>query len=174
LTLRSGPTELLRDVSFSVPRGKVCAIVSPLAAGKSALLHAIAGGARPASGQVTLFDRPIDAWSRRELSRRCAHLSQETPSALPFTTLEVALLGRGPQVGVRSQPHDVAIARRALAVMALAELEGKPYSKLTKGEREPSSRARSRRSTVRRTRGPECSCSMSPCRRSARTAASGR
>lgn len=54
LTVSYGPVIALCDVSLSVPRGAVTAVVGANGAGKSSLMHALAGLIRPQRGAVTL------------------------------------------------------------------------------------------------------------------------
>jgi NitT/TauT family transport system ATP-binding protein len=57
--------EVLRNVSFSVPKGSVAAIIGPSGCGKTTLLNCICGLLKPASGVLTVDGRdPIEA--RRE------------------------------------------------------------------------------------------------------------
>jgi NitT/TauT family transport system ATP-binding protein len=52
-------TTALEEVSLRVPRGEFVTIVGPSGCGKSTLLKVIAGLVRPASGAVSLLDRPV-------------------------------------------------------------------------------------------------------------------
>ena len=55
----SGPVEALRDITFTVGRGELVALVGPSGCGKSTLLRIIAG-LRPATeGRVTVGGRPV-------------------------------------------------------------------------------------------------------------------
>jgi ABC-type glutathione transport system ATPase component len=54
----------LRDISLKIPRGQLCAIVGPVGAGKSALLHALIGEMKRLSGSVK-----FGASSCRDLAR---------------------------------------------------------------------------------------------------------
>lgn len=54
-----GGRAILRDVSLSVPRGSITAVLGPSGSGKSTLLAAFTGELRPAAGEVTLFGQPI-------------------------------------------------------------------------------------------------------------------
>jgi putative ABC transport system ATP-binding protein len=57
LTSRAGPVEILRDVSFQVPRGQSVAIVGPSGSGKTSLLMIVAGLERATRGRVEVVGR---------------------------------------------------------------------------------------------------------------------
>ena len=58
-----GGRAILRDVSLSVPRGSITAVLGPSGSGKSTLLAALTGELRPVAGKVTLFGQPIPTGS---------------------------------------------------------------------------------------------------------------
>jgi NitT/TauT family transport system ATP-binding protein len=61
----AGGLEVLRDVSFAVPRGSVAALIGPSGCGKTTLLNCIGGLLQPTSGRLTIQGKePIQA--RRE------------------------------------------------------------------------------------------------------------
>jgi cell division transport system ATP-binding protein len=62
----SGP-EVLRDLSFAIPRGSFHYIRGPSGAGKSSLLRLLYLGARPSRGEIRLFGRRTVTLKRREL-----------------------------------------------------------------------------------------------------------
>ena len=53
-----GPTEVMRDISFSVGAGEIVCIIGPSGCGKSTLLRFIGGLERPDSGQVLISGAP--------------------------------------------------------------------------------------------------------------------
>lgn len=61
---KSGETEALHNVSFSVSDGEFVSIVGPSGCGKSTLLSIIAGLMAPTSGAVYINEEPIDKGSR--------------------------------------------------------------------------------------------------------------
>src|SRR5580704_8672220 len=48
-------TQILTDVTLSVPEGKVVGLLGPSGAGKTTLMQAIMGLMRPSAGEVTIF-----------------------------------------------------------------------------------------------------------------------
>ena len=63
------PVPALRDVSFSVRRGELVAIVGPSGSGKSTLLHVMGTLERPTSGVVRIGGVDAARLGDRELSR---------------------------------------------------------------------------------------------------------
>ena len=55
----SGPVEALRDISFTVGRGELVALVGPSGCGKSTLLRIVAGLRPPTTGEVAVDGRPV-------------------------------------------------------------------------------------------------------------------
>jgi len=59
----------LRDVTLSIPRGEMVAIVGPSGSGKSTLLNLVGGLDRPSSGTVRVDDRNLSGLSDDELTK---------------------------------------------------------------------------------------------------------
>ncbi|MEV4437669.1 ABC transporter ATP-binding protein [Streptomyces sp. NPDC049577] len=81
----------LRDCSFRVPAGRVCALVGPNGAGKSTLLALAAGLLRPAEGSLELLGGAPAAPGVRP---RVAYLAQDKPLYPNFTVAETLRMGR--------------------------------------------------------------------------------
>jgi putative ABC transport system ATP-binding protein len=87
--LRSG-VDVLRDVSLEAPAGQVTAVVGPAGAGKTSLLHLLAGLDRPASGSVTLDGRTLRGLDDIELTRlRRDRIGLLLPAASVLPTITV-------------------------------------------------------------------------------------
>ena len=54
ISLKIGPVQVLKNVSFRIPEGSISAIVGPNGAGKSTLLKVISGFLQPDTGEVIL------------------------------------------------------------------------------------------------------------------------
>lgn len=73
-----GEKYALRDVSLSVSRGEVVAIIGPSGAGKSTLMRICDMLEEPSAGTVTLFGTPVEKKTRKELRTRVGILFQKT------------------------------------------------------------------------------------------------
>jgi iron complex transport system ATP-binding protein len=128
----------LRDVSLELSPGEVLGLVGPNAAGKSTLLRLAAGLLMPQAGEARLDGRPLRSLGRHARARAIAFLGQHQPDDLPFSALEVALMGRAPHLGpwALEAPGDLACAREALAELDAAALADRPVGQLSGGERQ--------------------------------------
>ncbi|MHB8339977.1 MAG: ABC transporter ATP-binding protein [Mycobacteriales bacterium] len=64
-----GRIEVLRGVTFAVPRGSVVALLGPNGAGKTTLLKVISGLLEPTSGHVHLDGRHVNGESPEQLAK---------------------------------------------------------------------------------------------------------
>jgi iron complex transport system ATP-binding protein len=128
----------LRDVSLDIPRGSFTALLGPNGCGKTTLLKLLSGVVMPSDGSVSLDERPLPAYPRRELARRVAVVPQETHPAFDFSVLEMVLMGRHPHLGplTLEGPDDVAIAREALAATGTVHLADRVFTTLSGGEKQ--------------------------------------
>jgi iron complex transport system ATP-binding protein len=137
LTVRVPGRELVRDLHASIRPGRVLALLGRNGAGKSSLLHVLAGLAPPASGEVHLAGRRLDEWPRRELALELGLLMQAVEDPFPGTVLDTALVGRHPHIEFWQweSEADRRVARACLAAVDLAGLEARDVGTLSGGER---------------------------------------
>lgn len=60
---------VLKNISFSIERGEMVAVMGPSGSGKSTLLYSVSGMDRPTAGEVILGDKNITDLSERELAK---------------------------------------------------------------------------------------------------------
>ena len=132
-----GRREILHGLDFAAQDGRITAIVGPNGSGKSTLLKAMTGEI-PATGDMSLNGRDIDAMQPWELASVRAVQSQSTTVAFPFTVLEVVRLGHsaGPWA---SEPG---IPEAALARLGLEGYAQRFYHELSGGEQQRTQLAR--------------------------------
>ncbi len=58
---QQGPLEILKDINFQIPKGKIIAITGHSGSGKSTLLSLLAGLDKPDSGQILIEGRDLFA-----------------------------------------------------------------------------------------------------------------
>ena len=118
LAIVPGGAPVLRDISISLQRGTLLAIVGPSGCGKTSLLRTIAGLDDAAKGEVRLHDRSPEeiGWPAY---RRVVTLVQQQPVMLDDTVLEN--LGRPLRHRSVSQPFDRELAIDILETLGLTE-----------------------------------------------------
>ncbi|WP_043666193.1 ABC transporter ATP-binding protein [Streptomyces xylophagus] len=81
----------LRDCTFRLPAGRICALVGPNGAGKTTLLSLTAGLSEPSTGTVRLGGHPARS---AEARRHTAFLSQEKALYPRFRVSDTLRIGR--------------------------------------------------------------------------------
>lgn len=84
---------IIDKVSGEVSPGRLLMVLGPNGAGKSSLLHLLAGGELPSSGELSLAGRPLAHFSAEQLARQRAVLSQDQPLLFPFVVKDVVAMG---------------------------------------------------------------------------------
>lgn len=129
---------ILKDISFQVASGEFFIIIGPNGSGKTTLLKTLAGIDSPQGGQVTVFDRAIKRYSRRDLAKTLSFVPQNMPMDFPFTVTQTVLMGRYPHLGVLGLEGqaDIEVAQRAIDFTGIAHLAARKVDQLSGGERQ--------------------------------------
>jgi phospholipid/cholesterol/gamma-HCH transport system ATP-binding protein len=89
LTFKRDERVIYDDISLSIPKGKVTAIMGPSGIGKTTLLRLIGGQLKPNSGKIIFDGQNIPALSRRELYEARKRMSMLFQSGALFTDMSV-------------------------------------------------------------------------------------
>ena len=84
---------IIKNVSFTAKRRENLCIVGPNGSGKSTLLKSI-GTLLEYKGRITLNDTDINTFTRSDLAKKVAILSQISTIHFPYTIFETVALGR--------------------------------------------------------------------------------
>jgi iron complex transport system ATP-binding protein len=135
LSVRLGPREVLRDVSFACAFGEVTAVLGPNGAGKSTLLRAVSG-LLPYHGQVTLEGAALDSLSAVDRAKRMSLVPQHSLLSARMPVSQVVAQGRYAHRAVlaRLGPDDLAAVEAAMAATDVLFLRDRPFSELSFGE----------------------------------------
>jgi polar amino acid transport system ATP-binding protein len=123
LSARYGAVDVLSDITLSVGRGEIVALIGPSGSGKSTLLRTLVGLLPPRKGQVALAGETLDYGSKQSLRRardRFAIVFQQynlfqNMTALRNVTVAPVIVKRRPRAEV------VAQAKSLLAKVGLGE-----------------------------------------------------
>jgi iron complex transport system ATP-binding protein len=138
ISVKYGPCNVVRDVSFDLRSGEIIALLGPNGAGKTTLIRSMNGTIPMAGGEVLLDGTLLRDHSRRDIARKIAVVAQENETKFPVTVIEYVLAGRfanGSAFGWESE-KDIAVARNALIQCDLAEFGDRLMNELSGGERQ--------------------------------------
>jgi iron complex transport system ATP-binding protein len=138
VTLSVANRTLCRDLAFTVKPGEVWGVLGPNGSGKTSLLNVLSGLAAPASGSVTIDQRPLTSLCAIGRARRIGVLPQHEESEFWGTAIDYVLLGRFPHAPawLGWQRDDEVVAQAALDRVGLADFAGRGYATLSGGERQ--------------------------------------
>lgn len=138
LSLSLGGNVILEDVSFSLERGRLLAVVGPNGAGKSSLLKCVGQIYKNYSGCVLLEGVPLAETPRKKLARRIAWVHQNIEVSLTATVREFAEMSRYPWQKAFSgmSGYDRERVADSLALAGVGELAERELKSLSGGERQ--------------------------------------
>jgi branched-chain amino acid transport system ATP-binding protein len=87
-----GDSHVLHSVSFTVPEGKVLALLGRNGAGKTTCMNTVIGWLRPRKGRVRLFGEPIERLSPEAISRKGVGLVPQGRRVFPRLTVKENLM----------------------------------------------------------------------------------
>jgi len=135
VTYRNGLTAL-RDASFEIPTGSICALVGVNGSGKSTLFKAIMGFAPLARGRVELLGQPAAAALKRNL---VAYVPQNEDIDWNFPVLveDVVMMGRYGHMNFLRIPRraDRQAVTEALARVDMSEYRHRQIGELSGGQK---------------------------------------
>ena len=132
-----GGTPVLREVSFTVPKGSLTALIGPNGCGKTTLLRAAARQLPLLAGEILLDGRPVSSYGRTEFARKAAFMPQ-VRSVPAITAGALVAHGRFPHLGFsrRLRPEDRAAVQAAMEATGVADWANRDLRALSGGERQ--------------------------------------
>lgn len=130
---------VLQDLSLTIPKGAVTAIVGPNGCGKTTLLRAICHQLPQTDGEINIGGKDIACYARKELARTVAVLPQVRD--VPVLTVEALVQhGRYPHLGMhrRLTAKDKTIVSQAMEQTDVKKLSQQELRELSGGQRQRS------------------------------------
>lgn len=129
---------LQKNLQIALRSGQLIALIGPNGSGKSTLLRTLAGFEHPLSGEVHLFGKPANHYSRNEWARLVSVVLTELPHADKLTVSDLVAAGRSPYTGFggRLNGADRRKISDALKASGIIHLKNQYINQLSDGEKQ--------------------------------------
>lgn len=130
--------EILKDISFEIPKGSFVGIIGPNGSGKSTILKNIYRLYKPDSGKILLDNKNLLNMKDKDCAKEIAVLAQESNSQFDFTVEQIVKMGRYPYKSVFEDysKKDLDMVTDMLKRVGLEDYVGRSFSKLSGGEKQ--------------------------------------
>ncbi len=129
--------EILKDIRFFIPPGKMSVLLGRNGAGKSTLIRTIAGIHENYNGEILIDGVPVNSMSRRQRAKKLSVVLTQYPQ-MPLTVDEIIASGRIPFTNslFRLNDEDRRIISETVAWLRLEPYSGRMFSSLSDGEKQ--------------------------------------
>lgn len=135
IVLYRGSHRAVSASSFTIPQGKITAVIGPNGSGKTTLLRAIAGILSPSAGHIQVLGQPV-----KEVKQDISFVMQSVvfPTGTPITVKDVVSMGRYAQRGWFGifRSADRQAINYAMEVMNITDLKNRHLEELSGGQRQ--------------------------------------
>ena len=128
--------EVVNNVSLSIEKGKITALVGENGAGKSTVLSMIARFMKASKGEIILEGQPISSIKDLEMAKKMAVLKQMNTTNVKLTIRELVELGRFPHSKGRLSPIDHEKVDEALEYLTLHNIQHQYLDEISGGQRQ--------------------------------------
>ncbi len=138
LSLAYDSVTIIEQLSATIERGQVTALVGPNGCGKSTLLKGVARLLRPKNGAILLDGNAIHKIPTKQLAKQLGILPQGPSAPEGLTVYELVAQGRYPHQGFLQQwsAEDEHVCREAIALTNMVQYADRPLDTLSGGQRQ--------------------------------------
>jgi manganese/iron transport system ATP-binding protein len=135
VTYPNGQTAL-RDASFQLSGGTICALVGVNGSGKSTLFKSVMGFVRPVAGRVLINDKPVQAALREHLVAYVPQ-AEEVDWQFPVSVQDVVMMGRYGHMNFMriARAADKAAVEQSLRRVQMWDFRDRQIGELSGGQR---------------------------------------
>ncbi|MFC9539512.1 ABC transporter ATP-binding protein [Lysinibacillus sp. NPDC056959] len=138
LSLQYGDYQVIQDLSFQIPAGKITVLVGSNGSGKSTLLRSLARLLKPHEGDILIDEQKIQSLSSKEIAKQLAILPQGPLAPEGITVHQLVKQGRYPHQRWFQQwsEDDENIVERAIVATQLQLHKDRAVDSLSGGQRQ--------------------------------------
>lgn len=128
--------DVCKNIDIKMQKGQFTSIIGPNGAGKTTLLKAISGIIRY-KGNITLNDKDLKYFTRKERGQKIGLLSQSIDSYFNYSIYDTVLLGRYSYLkGVFGSPgkEDHKVVKKSLQLVGLLDMKDTNINQLSGGQ----------------------------------------
>lgn len=127
---------LLKDITFSIRKGEMVAILGANGAGKSTLMKILCREKQPSEGRVVYDAKNLNDYSAKELAGKRATLYQQNTVSLAFTVQEIVLMGRYAKETVNAHLANELALKETMEICGISHLAERSMLTLSGGEQQ--------------------------------------
>lgn len=137
LSFKYGEKKVLEDISFTVRKGELCALLGPNGTGKTTIFKCCLNFLK-FDGEILINGENIKNKSIESMAKLVAYVPQEHKPSFPYTVKEIVLMGRTPYLGgvFGISQEDKKKTLDALKQLGIIDLADKPYNQLSGGQKQ--------------------------------------
>lgn len=138
LSVAYGDNTIIENLSVTIPKGKVTALIGPNGCGKSTLLKTLSRINKPQAGEVFIEQQPLTRIKDKVLAQRLSLLPQVLVSPEGITVRKLVEYGRSPYVSHwgKLSKQDTEIVEQAMAETGVDDLAAQNVESLSGGQRQ--------------------------------------
>lgn len=133
-----GKKQILKDISFDVPRGVFAGIIGANGAGKTTLLKCLNRVYKKDDGEIFVEDKEVENYEDKELAANISLMHQNTNLDFDFTCQQVVSFGRYPywKKGMWAEKGDKKIVQEKMDYTNTLDMAQKNITHISGGERQ--------------------------------------
>lgn len=138
LNITLSKKQIVKGIDLNITNNKFVGLIGPNGSGKSTLLKSVYRVLKPTYGDIFIFDKNIESYSKNSLARILGVVGQFNNINFDFKVIDIVLMGRSPHKGLleKDTKKDYAIALEALYLVGMTDSAEKSFSLLSGGEKQ--------------------------------------
>jgi iron complex transport system ATP-binding protein len=135
---KQGMSPIAASLNAIIHSGTLTCLLGANGVGKSTLLRTLSGFQPKLAGEISIYGKPIESYSGKELSQTIGVVLTEKVDIRDMTVRDLISLGRNPYTGFwgKLSDEDEIIITEAIAYLKIEELSNRSVHTLSDGERQ--------------------------------------